>query len=128
MRLSNGRGLDIVIDSLSGNLAEQSIEALAPGGRFVNCGCTLGNWARVNVARLLFKESSVMGSVMGTKREMMRVVDLVGEVKLKAVIDRVFPLSQTREAVAYLADRKQFGKVMVVPDAHYPPVEGYSPL
>ncbi|MCH8088574.1 MAG: zinc-binding dehydrogenase [Chloroflexi bacterium] len=128
MRLSQGRGLDIVIDSLSGDLAEQSIEALAPGGRFVNCGCTLGNWARINVARMLFKESSVLGSVMGTKNEMLQIVRLVGEGKLKAVVDRVFPLSQTREAVAYLADRKQFGKVVVVPDAHYPPVEGYSTL
>ena len=42
---------------------------------------------------------------------------------LKAVVDRTFPLSETREAVAYLADRKQFGKVVVVPDAHYPPEE-----
>ena len=120
--------MDIVIDSLSGDLAEQSIEALAPGGRFVNCGCTLGNWARINVARMLFKEASVLGSVMGTKNEMLQIVRLVGEGKLKAVVDRVFPLSQTREAVAYLADRKQFGKVVVVPDAHYTPVEGYSTL
>lgn len=119
MKLTDGRGVDIVIDSLSGDLAEQSIEALAPAGRFVNCGCTLGNWARVNVARMLMKETSVMGSVMGTKHEFLEAVRLVGEGKLRAVVDRVFPLSQTREAVAYLADRKQFGKVVVVPDSHY---------
>ena len=41
-RLTDGYGVDIVVDSLSGNLAEESIEALAVGGRFVNCGCTLG--------------------------------------------------------------------------------------
>jgi NADPH:quinone reductase-like Zn-dependent oxidoreductase len=128
MRVTNNYGVDIVVDSLSGNLAEQSIEALAVGGRFVNCGCTLGNWARINVARMLSKETSLLGSVMGTKQDLIESLKLVSEGKLKAVIDKVFPLSRTREAVAYIADRKQFGKVMVVPDAHYPPTEEYTTL
>ena len=128
MRVTNNYGVDIVVDSLSGNLAEQSIESLAVGGRFVNCGCTLGNWARVNVARMLAKEASVLGSVMGTKQELIESLKLVSAGNLKAVIDKVFPLSKTREAVAYVADRKQFGKVMVVPDAYYPPKEPYTTL
>ncbi len=128
MRVTNNHGVDIVVDSLSGNLAEQSIEALAVGGRFVNCGCTLGNWARINVARMLAKETSVLGSVMGTKQELIESLKLVSDGHLKAIVDKVFPLSQTREAVAYVADRKQFGKVMVVPDAHYPPTESYTTL
>lgn len=123
MRLTDGRGVDIVIDSLSGDLMEQSVEALAKGGRFVNCGCTLGNWARVNVGRMMMREISVLGSVMGTKHEMLETVKHVGQGSLKAVVDRTFPLSQTREAVEYLADRRQFGKVVVVPDSHYPPDE-----
>jgi NADPH:quinone reductase-like Zn-dependent oxidoreductase len=123
MRLTDGRGVDIVIDSLAGDLMEQSVEALAKGGRFVNCGCTLGNWARVNVARMMSKESSVLGSVMGCKQELIESIRHVERGDLKAVVDRTFPLSKTREAVAYLADRRQFGKVVVVPDAHYPPEE-----
>ena len=119
MRLTGNRGVDIVIDSLSGDLMEQSVEALAKGGRLVNCGCTLGNWARVNMARMMSKETSVLGSVMGCKQELIEVVREVARGRLKAVVDRTFPLSRTREAVAYLADRKQFGKVVVVPDVHY---------
>ena len=119
MRLTGGLGVDIVIDSLAGDLMEQSVEALAPGGRLVNCGCTLGNWARINVARMLGKETTIMGSVVGCKSELVEVIGHVAAGKLRAVVDRVFPLSQTREAVAYLADRRQFGKVVVVPDAHY---------
>ena len=118
MTLTDNRGVDIVIDSLSGDLMEQSVEALAKGGRLVNCGCTLGNWARINVARMMSKEISVLGSVMACKHELIEVVREVAHGRLKAVVDRTFPLSQTREAVAYLADRKQFGKVVVVPDAH----------
>ena len=121
MRLTEGRGVDIVIDSLSGDLMEQSVEALAPGGRLVNCGCTLGNWARINVARMLGKETTIMGSTLGCKHELIEVLRHVSRGNLRAVVDRVFPLSQTREAVAYLADRRQFGKVVVVPDSHYKP-------
>ena len=121
MRLTGGLGVDIVIDSLAGDLMEQSVEALAPGGRLVNCGCTLGNWARINVARMLGKETTVMGSVVGCKSELVEVIGHVAAGKLRAVVDRVFPLSQTREAVAYLADRRQFGKVVVVPDSRYSP-------
>jgi hypothetical protein len=36
---------------------------------------------------------------------------------LRPIVDRVFPLSRGRETVAYLAERRQFGKVVVVPDA-----------
>ena len=121
MRLTGGLGVDIAIDSLAGDLMEQSVEALAPGGRLVNCGCTLGNWARINVARMLGKETTVMGSVVGCKSELVEVIGHVAAGKLRAVVDRVFPLSQTREAVAYLADRRQFGKVVVVPDSRYSP-------
>lgn len=127
-RLTDGYGVDIVVDSLSGNLAEESIEALAVGGRFVNCGCTLGNWATVNVARMLFKETSVMGSVMGTHRELQECLRLVSEGKLRAVIDQAYPLSQVRNAVAHLLERRVFGKVMVIPDSQYPPTEPYSTL
>ena len=123
LNLTDGRGVDIVIDSLSGELMEQSVEALAPGGRLVNCGCTLGNWSRINVGRMLMKERSIMGSVAGSKHELLEVLKHMSEGRLRAVVDRVFPLSQTREAVAYLADRKQFGKVVVVPDSKHPSPE-----
>ena len=119
MKLTNGGGVDIVIDSLAGDLMEQSVEALAPGGRLVNSGCTLGNWARVNVGRMLMKETSVMGSEVGSKHELLQTVKHVSEGRLRAVVDRVFPLSEARKAVEYLADRKQFGKVVVVPDSRY---------
>lgn len=119
MRLTENRGVDVVIDSLSGELMEQSVEALAPGGRLVNCGCTLGNWARINMGRMLFKEATVMGSLMGSKHELLDILQQFEAGRLRPVVDRVFPLSQAREAVAYLADRKQFGKVVVMPDSKY---------
>jgi D-arabinose 1-dehydrogenase-like Zn-dependent alcohol dehydrogenase len=77
---------------------------------------------------MLFKEISVMGSVMGTHRELEECLRLVSEGKLRAVIDQVYPLSQVRDAVAHLLERRVFGKVMVIPDSQYPPTEPYSTL
>jgi NADPH:quinone reductase-like Zn-dependent oxidoreductase len=118
-RLTGGRGVDVVIDSLCGAVLERSAELLAPGGRLVTCGCTLGNWARLNVARLLSREVAVMTAVLGTRREFLDVLRQLDAGTLRPVVDRVFPLSRAREAVAHLADRAQFGKVVVVPDARY---------
>jgi NADPH:quinone reductase-like Zn-dependent oxidoreductase len=121
VRLTGGRGVDVVIDSLCGTVLEASTEVLAPGGRLVTCGCTLGNWARLNVARLLSREVAVMTAVLGTRREFLDVLRQFEAGRLRPIVDRVFPLSQAREAVAHLAGRAQFGKVVVVPDARYGP-------
>jgi NADPH:quinone reductase-like Zn-dependent oxidoreductase len=115
-RFTRNREVDVVIDNLGGRMLEESVELLAPGGRLVNCGCTLGNWTRLNVGRLLSRETTVMTAVLGTRREFLDMLRQVEVGALRPVVDRVFPLSQTREAVAYLANRAQFGKVMVVPD------------
>ena len=117
MRLTRNRGVDVVIDSLSGRMLEESSEVLAPGGRLVNCGCTLGNWTRLNVGRLLSREVAVMTAVLGTRREFLDMLRQFEAGALRPVVDRVFPLSRAREAVSHLADRAQFGKVVVVPDA-----------
>jgi NADPH:quinone reductase-like Zn-dependent oxidoreductase len=121
MALTGGRGVDVVIDSLCGGVLEGSTEVLAPGGRLVTCGCTLGNWARLNVARLLSREIEVLTAVLGTRREFLDLLRQFQAGRLRPVVDRVFPLSETREAVAHLARRLQFGKVVVVPDLRFRP-------
>lgn len=120
-QLTGGRGVDVVIDSLAGRVLEESVGVLAPGGRLVNCGCTLGNWARLNIGRILSKEIAVMTAVLGTRREFLDMLAQVGAGALRPVVDRVFPLSRTRDAVSRLVDRAQFGKIVVVPDARFAP-------
>jgi zinc-binding alcohol dehydrogenase/oxidoreductase len=92
------------------------MDLLEPGGRLVNCGCTLGNWARVNVARMLFDETAILASVLGPKHEFLDLLLQVEQANLKPIVDRTFPLERTRDAVEYLASGRQFGKVIVIPD------------
>jgi hypothetical protein len=60
-----------------------------------------------------------MTAVLGTRREFVDVLRQLDAGTLRPVVGRVFPLSRAREAVAHLADRAQFGKIVVVPDARY---------
>lgn len=114
-RLTDGRGVDIVIENVGGEVFEKSLEALARGGQLVTCGATAGAAASLDVRRLFLYQRAVIGSFMGTKGELLEAVPHFRTGSLRPVVDRIFPLSQIQEAVQYLADRKQFGKVVLVP-------------
>ena len=62
-----------------------------------------------------YRRLSLLGSTMGSKGDLLQIVKLLEQGKLKAVIDRVLPLSQARQAHELLANRAQFGKVVLVP-------------
>jgi NADPH:quinone reductase-like Zn-dependent oxidoreductase len=55
----------------------------------------------------------IIGSNSATKRDLEVMMPLLGEGKLRTVIDRVFPLQEAAEAHRYLESGKQFGKVIL---------------
>ena len=61
------------------------------------------------------KSWSILGSTMGSRGTVHRVLGLAGEGRLKAVVDTVLPLEEVRRAHGLLADRAQFGKVVLEP-------------
>lgn len=112
-KLTDGRGVDLVIEHVGTDTWKQSIAALAPMGRVVTCGSTTGRWGETDLWSLFGKQLSLIGSFGATYGELMQVLPLIVEGKLKPVIDRTFPLEQAAEAHRYLADRRQFGKVVL---------------
>ena len=114
-RLTDGRGIDLVFEHVGGEIFEKSVEALARGGRLVTCGATAAPTATLNVTPLFFYGHSIIGSFMGTKGELLEALRFVRSGQLRPVVDRVFPLSEARAAVQHLAERRQFGKVVLVP-------------
>ncbi|MEK7269465.1 MAG: zinc-binding dehydrogenase [Planctomycetota bacterium] len=110
---TGGAGADIVVEHIGGTVFEKSLECLAPGGRLVTCGATIGAEARVDLLSLFWRERSVLGSMLGTHRELLDMVSLARSGVLKPVVDRVFPLSEARAAYARLASGEAYGKVVV---------------
>jgi NADPH:quinone reductase-like Zn-dependent oxidoreductase len=114
-RLTGGRGVDMVVENVGGEIMQKSIRALARNGRVVTCGATAGNDATWNVTRFFLAQQTIYGSFMGTKAELLHYADCFADGRLKPVVDAVFPLAEARQAVTRLLRREQFGKIVLVP-------------
>jgi NADPH:quinone reductase-like Zn-dependent oxidoreductase len=108
-------GVDVVVDHLGPATWEGSVSVLRKGGRLVTCGGTTGHEITFDLRHLFFKSLSFLGSTMGTPEELRTVLGHVEALRLKPVVDSVFPLDDIRKAHERLAERTVFGKVVVVP-------------
>jgi NADPH:quinone reductase-like Zn-dependent oxidoreductase len=115
MRLTGGRGVDIVFENTGADTFDKSLKSLARNGRLVTAGATTGATAQIDILYLYRRQLSIIGSMLGNRRELHDVVRLVGQGKLKPVVDRVMPLREAGEALRLLKDRKQFGKIVLQP-------------
>ena len=91
------------------------MRVLKRGGRLVTCGATTGGQVELHLQRLFFKNLEILGSTMGTKAELHRIVQLVADGELKPLVDRVLPLDQIQEAHRALEAREAFGKIVIEP-------------
>lgn len=112
-RLTNRRGVDIVIEHVGEATWAKSVRALARGGRLVTCGATTGANAGLDLRALFAKQLTIKGSYMGTKGELLRAARLFFAGQLKPVVDRTFPLAEAAAAQRRLEESEQFGKIVL---------------
>jgi NADPH2:quinone reductase len=120
--ITGGRGLDVVLESVGGRTLVKSIELLATGGRLVSVGNSSQEPVSIDAALLVERDVSLSGLNLssellrsGAIEEFRKVVELCGRGDLKVVVDRVLPLSEAAAAHGILADRANFGKVILKP-------------
>ena len=114
-RLTDRRGVDVVFEHTGAQRWEAIIRCVATGGRLVTCGATSGAKADLDLRHLFARQLTLLGSFMGRRAELPHVARLVGERKLRPIIDRALPLSEAREAHRLIERREQFGKVLLHP-------------
>jgi len=112
-RITNKRGVDVVVEHVGTATWDESVASLAVGGRLVTCGATTGYDAKIDLRVLFARQLSLLGSYMGVKSELVTVLKLVASGQLQPVIDRVFTLSACADAHRYLETGEQFGKVVL---------------
>jgi len=112
-RLTNKRGVDVVIEHVGEATWAKSVRALARGGRLVTCGATTGANGALNLNALFGKQLSILGSYMGTKGELMRAARLFFAGQLKPVVDRTFRLAEAADAHRRMEESGQFGKIVL---------------
>jgi len=115
-RITDGRMVDVVFEHVGQTTWKQSVASLRTTGRLVTCGGSSGRWGETDIWNVFWQQLTLMGSNGCTHREFYQVLDLYAQGKFKAVIDRTFPLSDLASAQKHLIERKQFGKVVVVPE------------
>ncbi|HUO87239.1 MAG TPA: zinc-binding dehydrogenase [Thermoanaerobaculia bacterium] len=110
---TGGKGVEVVVDHVGGEVFEKSLKALAWAGRIVLCGATAGGEATINLRAVFFKSLSILGSTMGSLAELAHLAGFFASGELVPVVDRVLPLAEAPAAQAVLEDREQFGKVVM---------------
>jgi NADPH:quinone reductase-like Zn-dependent oxidoreductase len=112
-RLTNKRGVDLVIEHVGTATWDRSLKCLARSGRLVTCGATTGYDARIDLRFLFARQYALMGSYMGTKAELLRAAHFFFAGQLRPIVDRTFPLPDAAAAHQHLESGKQFGKVVL---------------
>ena len=113
--LTGKAGVDIVFEHTGEATWDGSVRSIKRGGHLVTCGATSGFEARFDLRLLFFKNVAFMGSTMGSRGDLITIVDHMATGRLKPVVDRVLPLDDVREAHRILDQREQFGKIVLVP-------------
>jgi NADPH:quinone reductase-like Zn-dependent oxidoreductase len=112
-KITQGRGVEIVVDHAGSATWQSSMRSLAKGGKLVVCGSTTGFEVTFDLRFLFIRQQSILGSTMGTRGDMSRILQLVEAGKMKGVVDRVFPFTAVAKAHEYLESGQQFGKVIL---------------
>jgi NADPH:quinone reductase-like Zn-dependent oxidoreductase len=114
-KLTQKRGVDLVVEHVGGHVLEQCFQCLARGGTIVTCGATAGRQVELNLWPFFVKQQKLVGSYGRTRADMLATLQWLAAGKLKPTIDHVFPLEQTAQAFAALRGRTVLGKVLVTP-------------
>ena len=121
MRATGDRGFDVVLEMIGGEIYQKSIEVLAPGGRLVSIGGAFGKIPDTFPALADGRSASRFSitNYLKAHPEGFRQLDValqwVRDGKYQAVIDRSFPLAETRSAQRFLEGRDHLGKIVLIP-------------
>ncbi len=114
-RITDKKLVDVVFEHVGASTWDKSVACLPVGGRLVICGATTGYEAKLDLRVLFFKSLSLLGSTMGSKAELFKILELVEAGRLKPVLDRTLPLAKAAEAHQLLTERKSFGNIVLIP-------------
>jgi putative PIG3 family NAD(P)H quinone oxidoreductase len=121
--LTDGKGVDVILDCVGGSYLEGNVGALRPQGRLVIIGLMGGTKADVNLGLLVSRRLRVIGSVLRSRSliEKVAITDafraevlpLLATGTLKPIVDVTYPIADAAAAHDYVAANKNFGKVVL---------------
>jgi len=107
--------VDAVIETVGEATWPHSLRSVRNGGRIVVAGATSGPNPSADLPRVFFREVSVLGSTMGTRGELERLVAFLDATGARPLIDRTIPLTEVRSGIEAMVAGELQGKVVVEP-------------
>lgn len=107
--------VDAVMETVGEATWAHSLRSLRPGGRIVIAGATSGAVPPADLTRVFFLQLSVVGSTMGTRDQLGRLLRFCEQTGVRPLIDRVMPLSEARDGFAAMVAGEVFGKIVFTP-------------
>lgn len=123
-RLTDGRGVDVIVDSVGATTLQGSVDALAYRGRCVSVGDAGRSVAEnLNISQMRPNNQSLSGYFLGAElflspRPHTMIAGHLEDIatgRLRVVIDRTYPLAEAAAAHAYIESRQSFGRILLVP-------------
>jgi NADPH:quinone reductase-like Zn-dependent oxidoreductase len=111
--VTEGRGIDVVLEHVGEATWKTSLQVARVGGRIAVCGATTGPNPPAQLHRVWWKQLTILGSTMGTRVDFEGAYELVRTGRAKPVIDRVYALRDIREAHERLEAGEQLGKIVL---------------
>ena len=105
--------VDAVMETVGDATWAHSMRSLRPGGTIVVSGATSGPNPPADLARLFYRQLRVIGSTMGTRDELVRLVQLLDATGVRPLIDDVSPLTEAAASFARLQQGEVFGKLVL---------------
>jgi NADPH:quinone reductase-like Zn-dependent oxidoreductase len=118
-KLSEGKGVDVVLDTVGGGVTGQALSGLASFGRLIHLGYSAGTTLTVDSLDLISKPSKIIGfniflaPAERSAKDIDEVIALAARKKYRALVDKTFPMSEVAEATRYLDERKAVGKIVL---------------
>jgi NADPH:quinone reductase-like Zn-dependent oxidoreductase len=104
--------VDAVMETVGEATWKHSVRSLRPGGRIVVSGATTGSDPSADLTQVFFLQREVVGSTMGTRGELQRLIRFCDVAGIRPLVDSVMPLADARAGFARMAEGDVFGKIV----------------
>ena len=113
--ITDGEGVDVVVNYNGGDSWVRSLKAVKHGGRILTCGATAGFDPPTDIRYIWRREMDILGSDGWRRQDLIDLIDAVRQGRIIPVIGAALPLEETAEGHRLLEDREIFGKVIIRP-------------
>jgi NADPH2:quinone reductase len=118
-RITAGKGVDIVIESIGGTVTSEALSSLALDGVLITLGYSAGRKTTIDVTDLIWKRARMAGfslfaqsptEIAAAWRD---ILPLIVNGSVRPMVERVYPFGQAREALRHLIEDRPFGKIVL---------------